>query len=373
LRVSKLIPKQGICTLTVESPDDLWTLRRLLAVGDTVITNTSRVSKREGDYARPDKGERIKVTISLKVEGITLDSSVGRLRVRGKILEASDESVTRAGSHSLIVSPGKELTIQKEDWRPSDTRILDSSTTSGRRFLLVTIDRREAGVGLLAGSHLTVVSTIESGATGKGGGTNTKEVDMQPYFRKVLGVLKATWREGDVVVMAGAGNTKLVMENLIRKDPDLRKNEVLVEGFDLSGSDGVRALVKSDGFRKVASDSVLVEVQEVVEEAVRRISRGERRIAYTLPRVSEAARAGAVEKCVVSDDVFANNIDENALVETLSVVEEKGGSVFLCDSSLETGKQVSALGGIVALLRYDLSTTATATATTTAMATSSKR
>jgi protein pelota len=360
LRVSELIPKQGICTLTVESPDDLWTLRRLLAPGDTVVSRSSRVSKREGDYTRPDKGERIRVTIALKVEGITLDSSVGRLRVRGRILEASDESVTKAGSHSLIISPGKELTIRKQDWSPSDTRILDSSTASGRRFLLVTIDRRDAGVGLLTGSHLEVVSTVESGASGKGG-TGTKEVDMQPYFGKVLGMLKATWREGDVVVVAGPGNTKLTLENLIRKDPDLRKNEVLVEGFDLSGSDGVRALVKSEGFRKVASDSVLVEVQEAVEEAVKRISRGERRIAYTLSRVSEAARLGAVERCVVSDDVFANNVDENALVETLNLIEEKGGSVFLCDSSLETGKQVSALGGIVALLRYDVSNAAAVT------------
>ena len=352
--VSKFIPKQGICNLVVESPDDLWTLRRLLAVGDTVITKSSRVSKREGDYTRPNKGERISVTIALMVEGITLDSSVGRLRIRGKIIEASDDSVTKAGSHSLIVSPGQELTIEKQDWGPSDTRILNSSTASERRFLLVTIDRREAGVGLLTGSHLAIVATLESGATGKGG-SNQKEVDMQPYFRKVLELLKATWREGDVVVVAGPGNTKLTMENLLRKDPDLRKNEVLVEGFDLSGSDGVRALVKSDGFRKVASDSVLVEVQEAVEEAIRRISRGERRIAYTLPRVSEAARAGAVEKCMVSDDVFANNVDENELVKALGVVEEKGGKVFLIDSSLETGKQVSALGGIVALLRYDLS------------------
>jgi protein pelota len=375
LIVSELIPKRGICRLVVESSDDLWTLRRLLAIGDVVVSKSSRVSKREGDYSRPDKGERIRVTIALQVEGITLDSSVDRLRVRGKIIEASDESVTKAGSHSLIISPGQDLTIQKQDWTPSDTRILNSSTTSGRRFLLVTIDRREAGIGLLVGSHLTIVSTVESGATGKGrggggggsdgggrgGGGTTKEVDMQPYFRKVLGVVKATWREGDVVVVAGPGNTKLAMENLIKKDPDLRKNETLVEGFDLSGSDGVSALVKSDGFRKVASDSVLVEVQEMVEEVIRRISRGERRIAYTLPRVAEAARSGAVETCLVSDDVFANNIDEGVLVRTLNEVEEKGGKVFLCDSTLETGKQISALGGIVALLRYDLSTARQAT------------
>jgi protein pelota len=133
-----------------------------------------------------------------------------------------------------------------------------------------------------------------------------------------------------------------------------------VAGFDLSGSDGARALVKSDGFRKVASDSILVEVQEAVEEVIRRLSRGERRVAYTLPRVSEAAKAGAVEKCIVSDDVFTNNVDENALVETLNVIEEKGGKVFLCDSSLETGKQVSALGGMVAILRYDISNAAPA-------------
>jgi protein pelota len=354
LIVSEFIPKQGLCKLTVESPDDLWTLRRLLAPGDVVVTRSSRVSKREGDYTRPDKGERIKVTIALEVEGISLDSSVGRVRIRGRIVEASDESVTKTGSHSLIVSPGQELTIRKQRWTSADTRILNSSTATERRFLLVAVDRRDAGVGLLAGSHLTIVSTVESGASGKGG-SNQKEVDMQPYFRKVVDLLKATWREGDVVVVAGPGNTKLTLENLVKKDPDLRKNEVLVEGFDLSGSDGVRALVKSDGFRKVARDSVLVEVQGAVEEAIRRISRGERRVAYTLPRVSEAARAGAVETCVVSDDVFSSGVDENQLVETLNLIEEKGGKVFLSDSSLETGKQVSALGGMVAILRYDLS------------------
>ncbi len=350
--VSEFVPKRGVAKVLVESPDDLWTLRRLLAPGDTVVSRSSRVSKREGDFARPDKGERIKVVIALKVEGITLDSSVGRLRVRGKIVEASDESVTRAGSHSLMVSPGIEITIEKQDWKPSDTRLLEAATASERRFLLVAIDRREAGVGLLAGSHLAIVSTLESGASGKGG-TGAKEVDMQPYFRKVAEVLKGSWREGDAVVVAGPGNTKLTMENVIRKDPDLRKNEVLVEGFDLSGSDGVRALVKFEGFRKVARDSVLVEVQEAVEEAIRRISRGERRVAYTLPRVADAAKAGAVETCVVSDDVFANNLDEESLVGTLGMVEEKGGRVFLSDASLETGKQVSALGGVVALLRYD--------------------
>ena len=58
------IPKQGICALVVEFPDDLWTLRRLISPGDTVVTKSSRVSKREDEFSRPDRGERVKVTIA---------------------------------------------------------------------------------------------------------------------------------------------------------------------------------------------------------------------------------------------------------------------------------------------------------------------
>ena len=77
-------------------------------------------------------------------------------------------------------------------------------------------------------------------------------------------------------------------------------------------------------------------------------------MAYTLARVKEAAEAGAVEACVVSDDIFSTGADEEELVHLLDEVEIRRGAVHLADSSLELGKQVSAFGGVVALLRYGL-------------------
>jgi len=129
---------------------------------------------------------------------------------------------------------------------------------------------------------------------------------------------------------------------------------VVLEGFDLAGADGVRSLIKFEGFKKVASQSVVVEVQTIVQEAIRRISRGGGDVAYTLPRVKKAAEAGAVESCVVSDDVFSHNLDEQEVVDVLNQVARTRGKVYLCDSSLETGKQVSSFGGMVATLRYSL-------------------
>jgi protein pelota len=350
LIVSKFIPKQGICALVVEFPDDLWTLRRLISPGDTVVTKSSRVSKKEDEFSRPDRGERVKVTIALRVEGAFLDSSVGRLRIRGRITESSDEAVSTSGSHSVSITPGFGLTLKKEHWAPVHTDILNSAKRTGGRFLLVAMDRREAGVGLLSGSHLTILSTIDSGASGKGGA----EVDTEPYLRKIVGVLRNDWREDDVVVIAGPGHTKMALANRVAADPDLRKKSMMVDGFDLAGADGVRGLLKSEGFKKVAGDSLLVKVQGVVEEVIRRIARGEGKVAYTLQRVKMAAEAGAVESCLVSDDVFSRNTDEEEVVQVLNAIEEKGGTIYLCDASLEAGKQVSSFGGIVATLRYSL-------------------
>lgn len=348
--VSKLIPKQGICALIVESPDDLWTLRRLIAPGDTVVTKSSRVSKKEDEFSRPDRGERVKVTIALRVESVSLDSSVGRLRIRGRITESSDESVSVAGSHSISITPGHGLTLKKERWTPLQTSILDQAKTSGGRFLLVAMDRREAGVGLLSGSHLSILSTIDSGASGKEG----QEADAEPFYRKIVSVLKNEWRDGDTVVIAGPGHTKMALANRVSDDPDLGKRDVVVDGFDLSGADGVRALIKFGGFKKVASDSLMVKVQGIIEEVVKRIGQGDGRVAYSLPRVKTAAEAGAVDSCLVSDDVFSRNADDEEVVQVLNTVEQKGGAVYLCDSSLEVGKQVSSFGGIVATLRYSL-------------------
>ncbi|MDG6917667.1 MAG: pelota family protein [Nitrososphaerota archaeon] len=348
MKVNDFNPKHGYCSLTIESADDLWTLRRLIAKGDVVVTSGSRVVKREEEYSRPDKGERVKVTLALAVDEVHLDSSIERIRVRGIILEASDESVTKAGSHSVTLSPGHALTLRKNHWSQLDIRLV-RPVEQDTRFILVAVDRREAGIGSLAGSHLSVVTTIESGLGGKMG----EERSPRPYISKVAGIVSQLFQHGDRVIVAGPGNFKNSVANQIREV--LKSVEVnVVEGPDLTGGDGVRAMIKSPTFQALAKGSLVVEMQRLVAEIVKRVSSGDPKVAYALPRVAEAASAGAVESCAVSDDVFLRGVDESQLVGILNEIEERGGRVFLVDSSMEFGKQVSSFGGIAALLRYAL-------------------
>ena len=347
--VTDFNPKHGYCSLTIESVEDLWTLRRLISKGDVLVTRSSRVVKREEEYSRPDKGERVKVTIALSVEEVHLDSSIERIRVRGTIVEASDDSVTKVGSHSVTLSPGHSITLRKRVWSSVDIHLVRPPQGSSRRFVIVAADRREAGVGTLSGTHLAVVTAIESGLGGKMG----EEQSARPFISKVAEVVAQLVQEGDQVVVAGPGNFKNSISNLMKERVKGHPINTL-EGLVLTGSDGVRALIKTPSFQALAKDSLVVEMQRLVAEVVKRIGMGDPKVAYTLPRVSEAAAAGAVEECAVSDDVFSGNVDEEELVRLLNTVEEKGGTVYLADSSLEFGKQVSSFGGVVALLRYAL-------------------
>jgi len=349
LIVTEFSEKHGRCSLIIESAEDLWALRRIISKGDIVVTRSSRVVKRETEFSRPDKGERVKVTVALSVEEVHLDSSIERIRVKGSIVEASDNTVTKSGSHAVTLSPGHSLTIRKEKWSPVDTRLLRPPKGLSKRFIIIAIDRREAGAGVLSGSHLSVIATIESGL----GGKMSEEQSSGPYVSRVLELVSRTVREGDSIVVAGPGNFKSSVVNKLKER--LKSQSVRsVEGLDTTGADGVRALVKEPSFQEIAKGSLLVEMQQLVAEFVRRVSSGDQKVAYSLPRVREAANAGAVESCAVSDNVFSAGLDEEELVELLNTVEGRGGVVHLADSSLEIGKQVSSFGGVVALLRYPL-------------------
>ena len=288
--------------------------------------------------------------MALSVEEVHLDSSIERIRVRGTITESTDDSVSKSGSHAITLSPGHSVKVSKQHWSPLDTRLVKSASTASARYILVAVDRREAGVGLLSGSHLTVLTSIESGL----GGKMSDEPSSGPYLTKVVSFVSQVARDGDVVVVAGPGRTKNIVTNMLGAESKGRFSSHLLDGFDLTGPDGVRALVRYSGFDEIAKESLLVEMGDVVAEAVKRVSSGGAKVAYTLNRVRDAATAGAVEACVVSDDIFKTGADEEELVATLNSIEEQRGKIYLADSSLEFGKQVSSFGGIIALLRYQL-------------------
>lgn len=343
-----------------EDADDLLTLRRIIENGDYVFADTTRVIKKVKEFARPDKGERIKVRVSIRVESISLDDMVDRLRITGIITNTDNELVPRGIHHSLTVQVGDTITIDKNrKWNDVETNILKRSGNS-TNFILVAIDAQEAAVAKISGTHLKIIPNIYSGQSGKRYQHAAKnnpniEIFFDDIAKTIQSIFSAAAEENNsTIIIFGPGETKRRFYNLLVEKHKLEKGKVsLIDGVDVAGEDGIFVFLRSPAIKEAMSSSKLATVSSILDEIMRLVHKGDAKYAMGMQEVSNAASIKAIENLVFSDSIFKTT-DENDVVKLLNLVESQGAKSFAVDSSTDIGWRVSSLGGIVALLRYSI-------------------
>jgi protein pelota len=343
-----------------EDADDLLTLRRIIENGDYVFADTTRVIKKVKEFARPDKGERIKVRVSVRVESISLDDIVDRLRITGIITNTDNELVPRGIHHSLTVQVGDTITIDKNrKWNDVETNILKRSGNS-INFILVAIDAQEAAVAKISGTHLKIIPNIYSGQSGKRYQHAAKnnpniEIFFDDIAKTIQSMFSAAEEENNsTIIIFGPGETKRRFYNLLVEKHKLDKGKVsLIDGVDVAGEDGIFVFLRSPAIKEAMSSSKLATVSSILDEIMRLVHKGYAKYAMGMQEVSNAASIKAIEYLVFSDSIFKTT-DENDVVKLLNLLESQGAKSFAVDSSTDIGWRVSSLGGIVALLRYSI-------------------
>jgi protein pelota len=341
-----------------EDADDLFTLRRIIENGDQIFADTTRVIKRVQEYARPDKGERIKVRVSIRVENISLDDMVDRLRITGIITNTDNELVPRGTHHSLTVQVGDTITIDKNrKWNDVETNILRRSGNS-TNFILVAIDAQEAAVAKISGTHLKIIPNIYSGQSGKRyqhAAKNNPNIEI--FFEDIAKTVQSIFSAADnnsTIIIFGPGETKRRFYNLLVVKQKLEKGKVsIIDGVDVAGEDGIFVFLRSSAIKEAMSSSKLATVSSILDEVMRLVHNSEAKYAMGMQEVSNAASIKAIEYLVFSDSIFKTT-DENDVVKLLNLIESHGAKSFAVDSSTDIGWRVSSLGGIVALLRYSI-------------------
>ncbi len=344
--ITKIIDESSISVIAEDS-DDLLNLRRIIKENDKVIGDTTRVLKQDKDYARPDKGERIRIRISLIVEKISLDDVLDRLRVGGTISESSNESVPHGSHHSFILKINDGITISKKRWSPIEKNLLESNNNQVG-FVLIAIDTGDCGIARLRGTHLEFMPNIYSGSGGKRYKTN---FNIEKFFEQVQQAVSTVLKEGDLIIIFGPGETKKRFSNFIQKSQNFQKfNIQIVDGIDSGGEDGIYIFTKSQTMKEIMSDSNLAKASSIIDEVMVLANKKSRKFTMGFDETFTANQMGAVESLVFSDKAIQD--DEQKMIDFLNDVESKGVKIYSVDSSTDIGLRVTGLGGIVSLLRY---------------------
>ena len=338
-----------------EDSDDLFILRRIIKIGNIVVSDTSRVIKFENEYSRPDR-ERVKIRVSVKVEKIGLDESIDRLRIAGTIIESNNNLVPKGTYHSIIVQIGNNIVIDKgKKWEDLDLKLLKSDVAG--IFIIVAIDTKEAGIAKITGTHLEVIPNIYSGQSGKyytHGAKNNPNIEV--FFEEAyLALNNLVNEDGNYkIIVFGPGETKRRFYNfIIGKKSGYKDMATVIDGIDVAGEDGVMVFLRSSSLKEVMSSSKISFVSAILDKIMLQVSRGEEKYVMGFREVDEAIKLKSVESLVFSNSIF-KDLKEEQIINMLNTAETYGAKVYAVDSSTDMGLRVSALGGIVGLLRYQI-------------------
>ena len=345
--ITKIIDDNSISFIPEES-DDLLTLRRIIKNGDRVVGSTTRVIKQDKDYSRPDRGERIRIRISLDVEKVSLDNVLDRLRVSGKIAESNNEAVPHGSHHSFLIKINVGFNLIKKHWTSVEKKLI---RTKDQRvsFLLIAIDTGECGVGRLKGTHLQLMPNIYSGSGGKRYKSNFK---IEKFFDAVQKAVLSSLKENDLIILFGPGETKKKFANHIQKTPIGKNHKIqVIEGIDSGGEDGIYTFTKSQSMKEIMSESKLAKVSSIIDEIMYRANKKSRKFTMGFVETQKANQFGAIESLVFSEKIIQTQDEEN-IIEFLNDAESKGVKAYSVDATTDVGLRVTGLGGIVSLLRF---------------------
>ncbi len=280
---------------------------------------------------------------------------------------------------------------------------LEEMAKEKKAYGLIVMDRGGAVLAILRGANYRIVDEVTSDIPPKhsAGGQSQRRFErireerVHDFFKRVgMRANQAFLPLGDDlegIIIGGPGDAREKFEEGNFLDYRLQKKIIANLPLSYTEEQGVRELIMKA--EDVLSESALYKEKRAVDEIFTLIAKGSNRVVYGLREVEEALLAGAVEKLLLLEDLQVKRVtirctqckyEESKFVRpekglkleswecprcgsTTAEVEEQdiieyfgelgkqtGAEVIIISANTEWGNQLKAIGGIAAVLRYEL-------------------
>lgn len=335
--------RKGNIKLLIQTLDDLWHLYNLIEKGDLVVSTTYRRDDRKTDKIRPERMEKRKIRLGIRVRKIEFHDFADRLRIHG-IIERGSEEI--GSHHTLNISVRDDVSIVK-DWKDSQLRRIEEAVTSTRQPLITFVSMDDESA-LLAQMHQYAIREVAT-IRGPGSGKQFKSSETkEEYFSEILHMLESMEQTGILILLGPGFSRKDFFDYGKAKSPQIfRKCYSIVTGS--TGMAGIQEALKRGMGEQALLDSRVATETRLVEELLSEISR-EGACAYGEEEVSKAIDVGAVRTLLVTEE----SIRDKRREDLMRRAENAKGKVVIVSARHEAGKKLKSLGGIASLLRFKI-------------------
>lgn len=343
--------KKGYVKIEVNNSDDLWFLSNIIDEGDSVTGKTTRKIK------KGEKEESVKKTFTLtvKVEKIDFSKSNNELRVLGSVENEIDD-IPKGSHHSIEINENSIIKIEKEKWLKFQIeKIKEAGKDEKLNVLILVLERDEACFALLRKYGYEYLGEIEGKVEKKAIKDKIKEKD---FYLDVLEKLEDYVKRHKIeyIILASPAFWKDDFMDLLKKKNNDLSKKVTLATCNAFGKNGINELLKRDEVRKVLKQDRVIKETNLVEDLMYEISKGDLG-AYGIKEVEETARMGAIKELLICDKFIIKMRQDNKyykLEEIMNLVEKSKGEIHIISSEHDGGKRLNGLGGIGAILRYNV-------------------
>ncbi|GIY26527.1 protein pelota [Caerostris darwini] len=357
----------GSVTLIPEDPEDMWHAYNLLAEGDTLKSTTIRKVTTESATGSTGSN-RIRTTLTVRVEDIDFDTQACMLRVKGRNIQ-ENQYVKMGAYHTLDLELNRKFTLSKACWDSIALERIDMACDPSQHADLAAVVMQEglAHVCLVTSSMTIIRAKIDVNIPRKRKGMCAQhDKGLERFFDSVYQAVNRHINFDIVkcVLIASPGFVKDQFYEYMLQQAVKTDNKIILE------NKGLFVLVhSSSGFKhslkevladpaianKLADTKAAGEVK-CLEQFYTMLMNEPNKAFYGVKHVLKANEAQAIDTLLISDKLFRCNdiAKRKCFVELVDSVRESGGEVKMFSSLHPSGEQLDQLSGLAALLRFPM-------------------
>lgn len=333
--------------LRVETADDVWTLRSIIAPGDELEGSTERKVK-VGKTDEKGSVSKRRIRLAIKVEKTEYAPDGSSLRVLGTIIDGP-EDIPRGEHHSFGLEPGEEVTLRKASWPSYLIAKLEESTKNEPAILVVLFDREEAKLYTVTKRGIEEVARLKGDVPKKA----VDEKKSAAFFKEIVTEISARdERIKFTSIIAGA--PAFWKEYVDKELPPALKKKTILTSISAVEKTAIRELLNRPEVERVIKENSTLREMSLVEQAVAALSKG--LLAYGPLDISEAIASANVAFLLVTEAAIGRSRTESPeasakLEALLRQCESVRGEVHVLSAS-EAASKIEHFGGVVAVKRW---------------------
>ena len=352
MKIIKEDEKEGIVEVVPETLDDLWHLSHIIEVGDNASSKTTRrIQDNTGDKLRSDRGVKKTFYLGLDIENISFHLFTGKLRLTGVITRGPEDLIPLGSHHTLEVKLNTPLSIKKTRWPKWSIKRLKQAIEASKKLsaIIVVLEDDTATLGLMRQFGIEYYGPIKGSVSGKRIVDKNRQKNIIQFYEKVVESI-SKFDSIQNIVIAGPGFVKNDFYDYLKDNhADLAKISI-IESTGAGGRNGIAEVLKKGTVEKLTSENRVAQEMGAIENLLEEIGKNSSKVAYGVRETQNAINLGAVGQLLILDTKVAG---EN-MGEAMDMVENMKGEVMVISSEHEGGKQLESLGGMAAILRYEI-------------------